>query len=254
MVSVKQGMKHHKGTFISNRNPFFKLLVMLILTVPVIFTLNPSIPAVLLIVYFLLMPWWGVPLKQAFKLLTPVFIGAALAGFSTLILGKSSGQVYFTFLWMHITNGSIHLACTIALRVLAIAIPAVILFASTDATELGDALIQQAKLPERFVIGAVAALRMVSLMQEDWAMLQRARRVRGVADGSRIKNFLSQGYVLFVIALRRANKLAASMQVKGFGQYPHRTQARKSIVTSADWLFLFGSIALILFTKSVLKA
>ena len=37
-------------------------------------------------------------------------------------------------------------------------------------------------LPERFVIGTVAALRMLTLLQDDLDAMRRSRRARGIAE------------------------------------------------------------------------
>ena len=65
------------------------------------------------------------------------------------------------------------------LRGLAIALPAVLLMSCTDPTDLADALAQKAKLPHRFVLGTLAAMRLVGLMAEEWQTIGMARRARG---------------------------------------------------------------------------
>ena len=103
------------------------------------------------------------------------------------------------------------LAGAIFLRVLAIAVPSVVLFATTDPTDLADALAQLVRLPARFVLGALAGLRLVGLLIDDWRELAMARRARGVADTGRIRRFAGQTFALFVLAIRRGTKLATAM-------------------------------------------
>ena len=62
-------------------------------------------------------------------------------------------------------------ALGLVLRVLAIALPGVLVFATTDPTDLADALVQNAKAPARFAIGALAAFRLVPLLGQEWQML-----------------------------------------------------------------------------------
>ena len=62
------------------------------------------------------------------RLTLPVWIAAPLAGFTILLYGRASGETHFQFLLIHITDGSISLAIATVLRMLAIALPAIVLF------------------------------------------------------------------------------------------------------------------------------
>ena len=123
---------------------------------------------------------------------------------------------------------AIALAAATFLRVLAIALPSVILFIDVESTELADGLGQVLRLPARFVIGALAGLRLVGLLGQDWQYLGYARRARGVADHARVRRIAGQTFALLVFAVRRGSKLATAMEARGFGAYPTRTWARPS--------------------------
>jgi energy-coupling factor transport system permease protein len=129
---------------------------------------------------------------------------------------------------VQVTDGSIELAIATVLRVLAIALPAVVLFVTIDPTDLADGLAQVAKLPARFVLGALAGLRLVSLFLQDWRSLELARRARGVGDSGRIRRLLGQSFALLVLSIRRGSKLATAMEARGFGAPGKRTWARES--------------------------
>src|SRR5207244_1394056 len=81
------------------------------------------------------------------------------------------------------TNGGAVIAVGIALRVPAVALPGVLVFATTDPTDLADALVQNVRLPARFAIGALAAFRLAPLLREEWRLLALARRARGIDAG-----------------------------------------------------------------------
>ena len=101
----------------------------------------------------------------------------------------------------------------------------------TDPTDLADALAQKARLPHRFVLGTLAAMRLVGLMAEEWQTIGMARRARGVGShGSplqRLRATLGQSFGLLVQAIRRASRLAVTMEARGFGS-GQRTWARES--------------------------
>src|SRR5690606_28617246 len=109
------------------------------------------------------------------------------------------------------------LAIATALRVLAIALPAVVLFVTVDPTAFADALAQRLRLPSRFVLGALGALRLVALLLDDWRSLELARRARGIADRGRLRRFPGQAFALLVIAIRRGGRLATAMEARAFG-------------------------------------
>ena len=67
-----------------------------------------------------------------------------------------------------VTTGVLTTALGLALRLLAVALPGVLVFATTDPTDLADALIQNARAPPRFAIGALAAFRLVPLLVAEW--------------------------------------------------------------------------------------
>jgi energy-coupling factor transport system permease protein len=162
------------------------------------------------------------------------------------LYGQSSGATYLHWALVHVTDGSLALALATALRILAIGIPAVILFTGIDATALADGLAQLLHLPARFVLGALAAFRLVGLIAEDWRSLALARRARGVADRGALRRFAGQAFALLVLALRRGTKLATAMEARGFGAWVTRTWARPSSFGRAEWALVgLGAVVVI---------
>jgi energy-coupling factor transport system permease protein len=153
---------------------------------------------------------------------------AGLTAVTILLYGEPSGVVHWHFLLITVSDGSITLAIATFLRVLAIAVPSVFLFVDTEPTELADGLGQVLRLPARFVLGALAGVRLIGLLGQDWRYLGYARRARGVADQARIRRAAGQAFALLVSAVRRGSMLATAMEARGFGAYPTRTWARPS--------------------------
>ncbi|HYP72544.1 MAG TPA: energy-coupling factor transporter transmembrane component T, partial [Microbacterium sp.] len=155
---------------------------------------------------------------------------------------------------IRISEGSIALAVATFFRVLAIALPSVVLFVTVDPTDLADGLAQIVRLPARFVLGALAGLRMVGLFLDDWRALELARRARGVADRGRIRRFLGMAFALLVLSIRRGSKLATAMEARGFGAPVPRTWARTSTFGGREWALVAigAAISTIAVTASVL--
>jgi energy-coupling factor transport system permease protein len=137
-------------------------------------------------------------------------------------------------------------ALGLALRVLAIALPGILVVASTDPTDLADSLIQHARVPARFAIGALAAFRMVPLLADEWELLTMARRARGVDAGrnpvAHVRLFATTMFALLVGAIRRGTRLATAMDARGFAADAPRTVARPQPFTAADTAVIVGAL------------
>jgi energy-coupling factor transport system permease protein len=210
-------------------NPVAKLATAFLLSFALILTIDWLSAATALVLESVLLVWAGLSARQFFLRTIPVWIAAPTAGFTTLLYGQASGQTHLEFGLIHVTDGSISLAVATALRVLAIGLPAIVLFVTIDPTDLADGLAQVWHLPSRFVLGALAGLRLVGLFLEDWRSLELARRARGVGDRGRIRRVLSQAFALLVLSIRRGSKLATAMEARGFGGDTPRTWARESV-------------------------
>ncbi|WP_316316742.1 energy-coupling factor transporter transmembrane component T, partial [Clavibacter michiganensis] len=80
-----------------------------------------------------------------------------------------------------------------------------------------------------------AAVRMITLLDDDWRQLAMARRARGLADTGRIRRGASMAFALLVLALRRATTLAVAMESRGFGAPGRRTWARPARFAGPEW-------------------
>ena len=178
------------------------------------------------------------PVKELAVRGIPIFIALPFSGISMALYGRPEGASYFHWGWIHVTDNSVTLAAAIMVRIVAVAFPAIIFLRSMDPTDLGDGLAQVTKLPNRFVIGAVAAFRLGTLFTRDWKALGRARRSRGLTDDGALVRFSGMFFGLLVVALRRGGKLATAMEARGFGAPGQRSFARVSKLHSRDWVLM----------------
>lgn len=222
-------------SFLGRINPVAKIAAAIPITVALVLTLDWVSATVALLLEIALLTAGGLGRVIFSVRCLPVFIAAPLTGLSMVLYGQASGESYFQYWLIHITEGSIAIGLATCMRVLAIAMPAVVLFVTIDPTELADGLAQRAKLPSRFVLGALAALRLVGLFIDDWRSLQLARRARGVADRGLLKRLLGQAFALLVLSIRRGSKLATAMEARGFGGNTPRSWARPSDFGTVEW-------------------
>jgi len=215
--------------------PVASLLGVLALGVCLVLSLDVVSAAVALVLEVLLLPLLRIPPRTLVLRTAPVLVAVPLTALSIALYGRPSGRSWFDLGFAHVTDGSLELALATALRVLAVGLPAVALFVRVDPTDLADGLAQLLRLPARFVLGALAAIRMMTLLGDDWRQLSMARRARGVADTGRLRRGASMAFALLVLALRRATTLAVAMESRGFSAPGRRTWARTARFAGPEW-------------------
>ena len=222
----------HPRSAVATVNPVAKLAAAITLSVALLLSIDWVSAAVALTLEAALLAWAGLSAREFWRRTAPLWLAAPLAGITTVLYGRDEGAILWQWGFVSVTEGSLGLGAAIALRVLAIGLPGIVLFATTDPTDLADGLAQVLRLPARFVLGGLAGLRLAGLFVDDWRMLGMARRARGVGDGGGVVGGLrrlgSQAFALLVLAVRRGGKLATAMEAKGFGADLPRSWARPS--------------------------
>ncbi|WP_431804490.1 energy-coupling factor transporter transmembrane component T family protein [Microbacterium sp. bgisy203] len=226
---------HARTGAVARINPVAKLLASALIAIPLILTLDIVSAAVALALESVLLLFSGLTWREFWVRTWPVWLAAPLTALTILLYGEASGEVYLEWFVIRISDGSIVLAVATFFRVLAVALPSVVLFVTVDPTDLADGLAQVLHLPARFVLGALAGLRMIGLFLDDWRALELARRARGVADRGRIRRFVGMAFALLVLSIRRGSKLATAMEARGFGAPVRRTWARESTFGTREW-------------------
>ncbi|MBC7590253.1 MAG: energy-coupling factor transporter transmembrane protein EcfT [Salinibacterium sp.] len=225
-------------------NPVAKLGAALLLAVCLVLSIDWVSASVALALELVAFAFIRLPPRVFWVRTLSVWVAAPLTGVTIALYGQTEGQVYVEFAFARVSEGSITLAIATVLRVLAIGLPAVVLFVTVDPTELADGLAQRVGLPARFVLGALAGMRLVSLFLEDWRALELARRARGVSDTARLRRLAGQAFAMFVLSLRRGTSLATAMEARGFGASVERTWARESPWAAREWLVLAAGLAI----------
>jgi energy-coupling factor transport system permease protein len=232
---------------LARRNPVAKVGAALLFSLPLIATMDPFTPAVALAVELVALPFFGVRPGVVARRAAPLLL-AAVGVLVTMVLfaADRGGELLVSFGPVDVTTGVLSTAAGLILRIFAVALPGIVVFATTDPTDLADALVQNAKAPARFAIGALAAFRLVPLLGEEWRSLTLARRARGVDAGrnpvAKLRLFGSTAFALLVGALRRGVRLAVAMDARGFDAETPRTYARRQHFTPADGALLVLSL------------
>ncbi|RXZ70472.1 energy-coupling factor transporter transmembrane component T family protein [Agromyces albus] len=219
-------------------NPVAKVAATIPLSIALVLTLDPVSAGVAIVCELIVFMAIGLGSLLWSPRTLPVWIAAPLTGLSMVLYGAPSGATFWEFGLIHISEGSLEIGLATMTRVIAIALPAVVLFLTIDPTDFADGLAQTLRLPARFVLGALAALRLVGSSIDDWRTLALARRARGVADRGVIRRSLGQAFALLVLAIRRGSTLATAMEARGFGASAERTWARRVHFGGTEWVVI----------------
>ena len=231
---------------IERLNPVTRLLLAVLACLPVLVSLDWLSATVMLVGLLVVLRAAGARPAAMLVRLAPVAVAAALAAATMALYGKPGGRVYWQWWLVEVTRRSVTMAGAVVLRVLVLGLSAVVLLGGLDLTAMADGLAQVLRLPARFVLGALAGMRMLSLFVEDWRTLGRARRARGLGDTGRLRRWTTMAFALLVLAILRGTKLATAMEARGFdAQHARqRTWARPSRLGAPDVIGLTAAAAL----------
>ena len=221
-------------------NPVAKLAAAALIAVCLVLTLDPVSAGTALVLELLLVPLLRIPWRTLWRRTLPILVAAPLTALTIALYGRTSGEIHLQFLFVTVSDGSLAFALATGLRVLAIGLPAVLLFATIDPTDLADGLAQTWRLPARFVLGALAGTRLIGLAAEDRRTVQLARRARGVGDRNLVSRAVGVAFSMLVLAIRRGSTLATAMEARGFGGEAPRTWARPARFGWREWLVVLA--------------
>lgn len=133
-------------------------------------------------------------------------------------------------------------------RIVAIVALAMLSGSTTSGGDFVRALVQQLHVPYRFGYAGLAALRFVPRFKLELSVIRQAHRARGIAFGRGpigwLRRQLSSLVPLLAAALRHADRVALSMDARGFGFRATRTERHVLRVLPRDWVFA-GAVLLL---------
>jgi energy-coupling factor transport system permease protein len=220
------------GTRLARINPVAQLTAMAAVTLVLLTSLDVVTPAVVVLAELCLLPAAGLTdPRDLWRRTWPLLLGAGSVGVVNVLLSDEATVVT---------------GVGLGLRVVGLALPGVLLVASTDPVRLADALTIHWRVPTRFAYGGLAALRLVPLLVAEFESLRLARRTRGVEAGrnpaAHARLFAGIAFSLLVGAVRRGSRLATAMDARGFDSGVPRSNARGSRLHPRDAAFVGGTV------------
>lgn len=227
---------------LARRNPTVKLALVFVVSVVVMFVLDPVTPAVLYVLALLAVVV-GTRTRPATLALAHVpFLAFALGVLVVNVLSRP-GEVLWQGGPLRVTVEGLSVGAALALRTLLIGVLAVGFLLSTDGVALMHSLRQNARLSPRVAYAVLAGYRLLQDLPREWVTIQHAHAVRAPARGGRPprgpRHLGRVVFTLLVVTVRRGERMAQALESRGLGLAP-RTTWRPVRTTAADWLFAAG--------------
>jgi energy-coupling factor transport system permease protein len=232
---------------LARANPLAKIGTAALLMLACFLSTDAVTPTLVLLVELSAIPFSGLSGAALLRRGWPLLFAALGVGLANALLpAEASGTLLFGFGPVQLSTGSLAVGGALAVRLLGIALAGVLALATIEPTDLADSLGQQLHLSPRFAIGALAAVRLLPLLADEWQTLSLARRARGVEAGrspvAAARLFAGKMLSLLVAAIRRGTRLALAMEARGFGARSCRTWARPQHMRASDWALLGGAL------------
>lgn len=230
-------------------NPIAKLAAALVLLVALLVSLDGVTAAVILAALLALVPASGLDPRALIGRSWLIVLTAVSIGLLNVILAPAqSGATVLELGPLRVGFGTLLDGAGLTIRLLAVAMAGILATATSQPTDVADALIQQLRVSPRLAVGALAALRLLPVLARDWQTAALARRARGVEAGrspiAAARLFAGQLLGLLVGAVRRGARMAMAMEARGFGALPCRSVARVQRMRQGDWAWIGGAVAL----------
>ncbi|WP_288782785.1 ATP-binding cassette domain-containing protein [uncultured Cutibacterium sp.] len=213
--------REESAAFLTTINPLVVLLIAIAGIFGSLFVRSPLIGAIGLIPAAVMAPMCSRRVKPLVVRAVPVLVAAVMMVWTTLLLHSG-----FTdpAAWRE--------AARQGLRILVFVLPGALASAAVDPTRLGDALVQQAHLPQRPVVASVAGVVRMGHLGDQWRIQSDVRNLRGLGPkrslSSRIKYLSSMTFAMVLYAMRSSEILSRAMDSRGFATATRRTYAVES--------------------------
>jgi len=244
---------YERDSFLHRTNPGAKLIASLVLIGIVAVFFDPFTPLAFLMLAVLMARFLGgIPWQRQARALLPYFpLCLGLVFYYSILYRPLPGQSLTPLASVGpllLTAEGLRVGLSIGLRLLAIISFSQAFIATTDPVLLVMSLIQQFHLPYRLGYGALAAFRLLPLLETELSTIRAAHRIRGVGERpgiiGRWRQFRRYAVPLLADAIRRAERVALAMDARAFGSSPQRTYFRTTPLRPSDYSFLAGTLAI----------
>ncbi|MEK4669560.1 energy-coupling factor transporter transmembrane component T [Paenibacillus alvei] len=236
-------------SYLSHINPSVKLIAHLAVMFLLMMISEPGKTLLIWTAFlFLGMIGGGWTIKYLLKVMPPYFVFFVLTFWMLAAFGKGETEIW-QWAWFRITAESASNGLTIATRMLAFVTIGLLFTSTTCIHPFMMSLVHQLKVPPKWAYGFMAGFRCIPLFQKELAHLKEAHRIRGCRHNGSWQTFKRYAVPLLTNAVRKSERMALAMEVRGFTGDRDRSYYKKTIVTKKDYYYaslLVGSAVFIL--------
>ncbi|MBH8596487.1 MULTISPECIES: energy-coupling factor transporter transmembrane protein EcfT [unclassified Thermoactinomyces] len=240
-----------KETWLHKANPSVKLVTMLVLFVVVLLThdlnflINGTIAAFVLFAFFT-----GHKVKRLLLFILP-FLLIFLSTSTSMIFFGDGKTTWFAWGWIHITKESFYRGLHLGFRALDFAFLGLVFSLTTRPVFLFYSLMQQLRLKPKYAYSFMAGVRLIPIMMEELQTIGQAMAVRGMVREKGLASFFRKlkaySIPLLSQSIRRAHRIAVSMEAKRFSESGERTYYYELGFSRFDLLLVaYFSVSLLL--------
>lgn len=231
---------NNSTNLINRMNPFFKIIILIFITIIGSLEFNPYLPTALIVI--------GIITASLFSDLTITELLKSVRVF----LAMSIGFMGFILLSRFISKEDLMILSVLGLglKIVLISIYTAIFVKTTDPTKMVISLITYFKLPPKFAYAFLTAYRFLPTFKEEFEMIKYAYQVRGVVESKNIFGNIwnTKRYIIpmMATAVRKGIRISMAMETRAFGKYKTRTYYRQLVINKDEVMASTFYIAIII--------
>ncbi|UTT44330.1 energy-coupling factor transporter transmembrane component T family protein [Exiguobacterium aurantiacum] len=234
-------------------NPTIKFMTVTCVMFGLAFMYNPWTPLIVFLGTLILQTLFSdVSWRRWGLFMIPFLLTALGTLWTTLVFGKeTSGEVLFKLLGNDVTEENVMLAATLSLRVLAFTALSLLFTLTTDPKRFVYSLMQQAKLSPKIAYSVFVGFRFFPILKQELMQLYETHALRGVRLETRLDHIRHVPKIIIPLlagAIRQAERIAFSMEARGFTGEPRATY---EVVPVTQRDYLLATLLFLLFGVSV---
>lgn len=248
MTSQTRYAYRQGNTFMHTIDPISKMVWLLSLSFLIIIVIVTWVQVALFITIVLIAVFLArVPIKLFWRSLRYIlFLGGLIFVMQSLFV--TGGPEIHLIGPITVHQNGLLIGSAAGLRIINLATSSMIFLFTTSPRDLAIAATEKLKMPIRATQALFLALRFLPLLEDEYADLVDAHRVRGAGAGNglreRIRRIQRFTVPYLFSSLRRAQVTALAMDAKAFGAYPTKTFYHQvnyplhGIIFAAIWVLL----------------
>ena len=235
-------------SFLHRMNPCVKLIGAVLIAIACFVTSNLVFLLILLAAALVMAASCGLGRETA-GLCKAVFAFSLILAV-VILLTTPHGALLVPLPWGYIGAGSLLAALTVVVRLMAAAIPLLLVFYVTKMNDLTNAAVKQLHVPYKYAFTFTSTIHFIPLFMNDMKDIMEAQTARGVefdAGGivRKVRLMVPLCVPLLVSSVRKTNSAAIAAEVRGFNLRTAASGYKEYPFVAADVAAMAGSLALV---------